>query len=76
MAGLPIEATPSPGRSPLQRPSLHTCSMPSANLELVHSIFTTWERSDYSSAVWAHPEIEFVDGSDPGSLLEYPYAVG
>ena len=51
-------------------------STPSANLDRVHSIYTTWERSDYSSAVSAHPEIEFVDGSDSGSLLEYRYAVG
>ena len=43
--------------------------MESASLGLVRSIFPAWERGDYSSAEWAHPEIEYViaDGPAPGS---------
>jgi ketosteroid isomerase-like protein len=43
--------------------------MASANVDLVRSLFAAWNRGDFSSVEWAHPEIEFVlaDGPDPGS---------
>jgi ketosteroid isomerase-like protein len=40
----------------------------SANLDLVRSILAAWERGDYSSIEWAHPEIALVstEGPNPG----------
>ncbi len=43
--------------------------MASENVALVQRIAAAWERGDYSSTDWAHPEIEWVvvGGPSPGS---------
>jgi len=42
--------------------------MSSANLELVRSIYTAWERGDFLWVEWAHPDIRYAhaDGLSPG----------
>lgn len=46
-----------------------TSPMASANLELVRSIYTYWDRADWRLGEWTDPEMELAiaDGPDPAS---------
>lgn len=48
--------------------------MPSANLELVRSLYADWERGDWTRGNWAEEGIEFViaDGPDPSASTGVP----
>jgi ketosteroid isomerase-like protein len=48
-------------------------SVPSANVEVVRSIYADWERGDYGSVEWAHPEIEYVIADGPAPSARYPH---
>jgi ketosteroid isomerase-like protein len=43
--------------------------MSQENVEIVRRVYAAWERGDYSSSEWQHPEVEFVvaDGPTPAS---------
>ena len=41
--------------------------MASANVELARSIWAGWERGNFRSVEWAHPEIEMVLADLPGA---------
>jgi ketosteroid isomerase-like protein len=46
----------------------------SENLELVHSILAEWERGNFRSVDWAHPQIEYAIVDEPGSQVGWGVA--
>ena len=50
----------------------------SSNLDLVRSICEAWERGDFRTVDWAHPQIEWVmiDGPTPGQRTGSASAAG
>src|SRR3954462_10188246 len=45
--------------------------MSQENVEVIRSVYAAWERGDFGSAQWAHPDIEFVvaDSFEAGSWM-------
>jgi ketosteroid isomerase-like protein len=46
----------------------------SENLELVQSILAEWERGNFRSVDWAHPQIEYAIVDEPGSRVAWGVA--
>jgi hypothetical protein len=52
-------------RPATRRETVNTSLKVSASLDLVRSIIAAWERGDFGSVEWAHPEIEYMFPADP-----------